>query len=200
MRIISGELGGRLFEAPPGEGTRPLLDRVRTALFDWLGAKVEDARVLDLYAGSGSQGLEALSRGASRALFVERGAPALATLKRNLAGLGLEDRARVLRGDALSERNWSEPDAPATPWTIAFCDPPFSVYDDPAERRALLAALEALLDRRMEPGGVVVLHAPERAGEMLRLRAARASEVRSYGSSCLLYLEARGTIDGGSHG
>jgi 16S rRNA (guanine966-N2)-methyltransferase len=115
MRIISGELGGRQFEAPPGEGTRPLLDRVRTALFDWLGAKVDDARVLDLYAGSGSQGLEALSRGASRALFVERGAPALATLKRNVVGLGLEERARIVRGDALAERNWSAPGAVAAP-------------------------------------------------------------------------------------
>lgn len=200
MRIISGELGGRQFEAPPGEGTRPLLDRVRTALFDWLGARVDDARVLDLYAGSGSQGLEALSRGASRALFVERGAPALATLKRNVVGLGLEERARIVRGDALAERNWSEPGAVAAPWTIAFCDPPFVVYEDPAERKKLLAALEVLLERHMEPGGIVALHAPDRAGEMLRLRAARSSELRAYGSSCLVYLEAGATIGDGSHG
>ena len=188
MRIISGELGGRQFEAPPGEGTRPLLDRVRTALFDWLGAKVDEARVLDLYAGSGSQGLEALSRGARHARFVERGAPALATLKRNVAELAVEERARVVRNDALSARAWHEPDAAREPWDIVFCDPPFAVYEDPKQRKELHEALDQMLTAHLAPQGVIALHAPVRAAEMLRLKTPCSIETRAYGSSCLVYL------------
>lgn len=188
MRIISGELGGRQFEAPAGEGTRPLLDRVRTALFDWLGAKVEDARVLDLYAGSGSQGLEALSRGARQARFVERGAAALATLKRNVAGLALEERARIVRGDSLSERAWHDAGEEHEPWDVVFCDPPFAVYEDPKLRKELYDALDRLLAAHLAPRGVIALHAPVRAAEMLRLKTPCSSETRAYGSSCLVYL------------
>lgn len=94
---------GRRIEAPPGVGTRPTTDKVREATFNALGSLdlVRDALVADLYAGSGALGIEALSRGAAHCTFVERDRSALRTLRDNLESLGLQDRARVVSGDAL---------------------------------------------------------------------------------------------------
>ncbi len=103
MRIVAGALRGRLFEAPPGLDTRPTTDKVREAVFNALGSLdlVRDAVVADLFAGSGGLGIEALSRGAAEAVFVERDRAALRTLRDNLAALGLTDRSRVVQGDVL---------------------------------------------------------------------------------------------------
>src|SRR5262249_36636856 len=95
MRVIAGHLGGRRLSAPRGLATRPTSDRVREALFSALG-DVGGATVLDLYAGTGALGIEALSRGAAGATFVENARPALAALRGNLAALGLEEQARVI--------------------------------------------------------------------------------------------------------
>lgn len=102
MRVVAGELRGRRIEAPSGTDTRPTTDKVREATFNALGSLdlVRDAVVVDLYAGSGALGIEALSRGAAHCTFVERDRSALRVLKANLATLGLEDRARVVAGDA----------------------------------------------------------------------------------------------------
>src|SRR5579859_1944240 len=100
MRVIAGELGGRRLRSPRGEATRPTSGRVREALFSMLG-EIDGARVLDLFAGSGALGIEALSRGAASATFVEHAPPALAALRANLAALGLGERSRVVDGDAL---------------------------------------------------------------------------------------------------
>jgi len=107
MRIISGEHRGRTITAPPGRTTRPTPDRVRGALFSALESRLggpgslEGVRVLDLFAGSGALGLEALSRGAAEAVFVERDRAALRALQDNLATLKLQDRARVMPEDAV---------------------------------------------------------------------------------------------------
>src|ERR1022692_5050286 len=102
MRVIAGEFGGRRLSAPRGRTTRPTSDRVREAVFSMLGP-IDGARVLDLFAGTGALGIEALSRGAARAVFVERDAGALEALRANLVGLGLaEPHARVRAGEALS--------------------------------------------------------------------------------------------------
>src|SRR6185295_8236746 len=95
MRVIAGRLGGRRLVAPRGLATRPTSDRVREALFSMLG-DVAGAMVLDLYAGTGALAIEALSRGAERAVFVENARPALAALHENLGSLGLEGKAKVL--------------------------------------------------------------------------------------------------------
>src|SRR5262245_22796072 len=108
MRIIAGRQRGRRIRAPEGLGTRPMLDRVREAMFATLMPWLLDANVLDLFAGSGSLGLEALSRGARSARMVERHAPTLALLRDNLAALALEDRATVVRGDALAATTWGD--------------------------------------------------------------------------------------------
>src|SRR5690349_20918096 len=99
MRVIAGRYGGRRLQAPPGDATRPTSDRVREALFSILGDRVEGARVLDLFAGSGALGLEALSRGAASATFVDSAPAAIRAVKANLAALGAE--AEVVRADAL---------------------------------------------------------------------------------------------------
>ncbi|HZO35691.1 MAG TPA: 16S rRNA (guanine(966)-N(2))-methyltransferase RsmD [Solirubrobacteraceae bacterium] len=130
MRIVAGRFGGRRIEAPRGTKTRPTSDRVREALFSVLG-DVTGLAVLDLFAGSGALGLEALSRGASRATFVERDPAALRALEANLAALGVE--ADVRRADARTfARNAS---ATAAPYDLIFVDPPYR--DAPALSREL---------------------------------------------------------------
>ena len=99
VRVIAGRYGGRRLQAPPGAATRPTADRVREALFSILGARVAGARVLDLFAGSGALGIEALSRGAAQATFVDSAPAAAAALRANLAALGAD--AEVVRADAL---------------------------------------------------------------------------------------------------
>ena len=117
MRIVAGTFKGRRLAAPRGARTRPTADRVREALFAMLG-DVGGARVLDLYAGSGALGIEALSRGADSAVFVERDAQALAAIERNLGAVGAE--ATVVRQDVL--RFLARADGA---FDLVFCDPPY---------------------------------------------------------------------------
>jgi 16S rRNA (guanine966-N2)-methyltransferase len=135
LRVVAGTFKGRRLAAPRGTRTRPTADRVREALFSMLG-DVEGARVLDLYAGSGALGIEALSRGADSAVFVERDAPAVAAIERNLAAVGVE--AKVLRQDVM--RFLAGADGP---FDLVFCDPPY----DSASRLAgpLAERLPALI-------------------------------------------------------
>ena len=119
MRIVAGAYKGRRIEAPRGRSTRPTSDRVREALFSILGAAVDDARVLDLFAGSGALGIEALSRGAAEAVFVDSDASAVATVRRNLDAIGVD--APVYRRDAFA---WLG-DADAR-FDLVFADPPYS--------------------------------------------------------------------------
>lgn len=203
MRIIAGEHRGRRLLAPPGLSTRPMLDRVREAMFSTLGERVSGARVLDLYAGSGSLGFEAISRGAVHVRMVERDARALDVLKQNAAALELGDRARIIRADALKPRAWTEAAERNEPgvgelatterYGIVFLDPPYAVLDDPLARAALTKALEQLLASFVVPDGVLMLHAPARALEMLRFRFKHASDLRAYGNSALLYLTGGST-------
>ncbi len=127
MRIVGGAWRGRKLAAPPGEATRPTADRVRQALFDmllhagWGGrAAIEDVAVLDVFAGTGALGLEALSRGARSACFIEQAAPALAALRANIAACREEPRCTVLAMDALSGRL-----APCPAAGLVFLDPPY---------------------------------------------------------------------------
>ncbi len=99
MRVVAGELRSRRLHTVPGRETRPTSDRARAGLFDWIGPRIAGARVLDLYAGTGALGIEALSRGASEAVFVERARGALRVLRRNLEELGLQECTRVVEAD-----------------------------------------------------------------------------------------------------
>ncbi len=121
MRVVAGELRGRRLTLPPGRTIRPTADRVREALFSILG-DVTGIRVLDLFAGSGALGIEALSRGASEAVFVDSSRRAVAAVRANLEALGLD--ATVRRGDALS---FLEAGEAARRYQIVFVDPPYDL-------------------------------------------------------------------------
>ena len=129
MRIVGGRLSGRTIAAPPGRDTRPTSDRVREALFNLLAARTDfdEASVLDLFAGSGALGLEALSRGAQTATLVERHGPTLAVARTNAAGLGLGVHVRTVRADALAFVRRS----PSERFDLAFADPPYALAEIP---------------------------------------------------------------------
>jgi 16S rRNA (guanine966-N2)-methyltransferase len=134
MRITGGTLRSRALKAPKGQATRPTTDRVREALFGILTSAggLEGARVLDLYAGTGALGLEALSRGAAAAILVESAREALAVLRANVAALGLEGRAQIVAGDVAKAMRRLPPGGP---FDLVFADPPWAMVDagHPAE-------------------------------------------------------------------
>ena len=148
MRVTGGALGGRRLRAPARGPVRPTADRVREALFARLGG-LAGARVLDLYAGSGALGIEALSRGAVSAHFVERAAPVLQVLRANLEALALAQAARVLRGDACSVVRRLARDG--TQFDLVLVDPPYASSE---ASRALRALAESGI---LAPGAVVVV-------------------------------------------
>lgn len=170
MRVIAGELGGRRLRTARGAATRPTAERVREALFSMLGP-LEGAAVLDLFAGSGALGIEALSRGAAHATFVERSAPALAALRANLAALELDaGRARVNAGDALAALR------SADKYDLVFLDPPY------AQAAALAGALSRELPAVLRAGARVVSESDRRAPLELGLPLERE---RRYGDTMI---------------
>ncbi len=147
MRVVAGEARGRRLVAPEGTDTRPTLDRVREAVFNALASQdaIDGARVLDLFAGSGALGIEALSRGAAHATFVDTDRAARRVIDQNLAATGLADRAEVLGTDASTHlrRVAGEPsaDAPGA-YDLVLLDPPYATGDDAwAELLELVAAV-----------------------------------------------------------
>lgn len=135
MRVIAGEFGGRTLVSPEGSATRPTTEKVRQAVFNSLHSAglLDGARVADLFAGSGALGIEALSRGAASAVFVERDRAALTALRRNLSTLGIEERSTVVASDVLA---W----VPAMRNVdIVFVDPPYA-FDGWPQLLALVQA------------------------------------------------------------
>lgn len=158
QRITGGQLRGRKLSRLPGgvAGLRPTGARVREAIFNRLQGEVEDARVLDLFAGSGALSIEALSRGARVATLIERDRAVLRHLQRQLASFGIEDRARVIGRDALAHVRAGPSDGPVD---IVFLDPPFAMALETIHE--IIVALAA--KRWLAPDGVVV-YEYERAG------------------------------------
>jgi 16S rRNA (guanine966-N2)-methyltransferase len=150
VRVVAGSLRGRRLVAPSGPGTRPTSDRVREATFNALASLdvLRDAAVLDLFAGSGALGIEALSRGAARCTFVEQARPAIAAVRQNLDALGLTERATVVTKDA--DRFLAS--AATGPFDLALADPPYA-YDGWAGLLDAVPAevLVAESDRAVEP-------------------------------------------------
>ena len=156
-RIIGGSLRGRKLEFLPDPRTRPMKDRVRETLFDLLGPTVVGATAIDMFAGTGALGFEAVSRGAARAVLVERHFPTADALKRSAVSLGIADRIDVRPGDAL---NWAKrmPELPRDrPWLV-FVSPPWGMFTD---RRADVVALIAALAAAAPPGSTLVVEADE---------------------------------------
>jgi len=186
MRVVAGKFGGRRLRAPSGNGTRPTVERVREALFSILGSSVAGVRVLDCYAGSGSLGIEAISRGAAYAVFVDKGRPAVAAIQENLRALGIPtpDAAciipRNVEGSIPMLREFA-------PFDLVLVDPPFAAVRD----QTALAALGAVVR-----SGVLAQHAlvivevpsdqPDATVDGLVLEDARC-----YGDTRLLFLRVR---------
>lgn len=184
MRIVGGSLGGRVLRAPAGVDTRPTSEKVREAIFNIL-PDVEDMAVLDVFAGSGAVGIEALSRGALHATFFDLGKPALAAVRGNLRDLGLEPRATVVAGDsvALAARH-----VPARPWDLVFVDPPYrsdlatrAVLALPTERLSRDVAIVIEHDRRNAP--------PETLGSLIR------TDERRYGDTMVSFYRLAPAIE-----
>ncbi len=186
MRIIAGEHRGRRIQAPPGQGTRPMLDRVREALFSILEPRLAEARVLDLFAGSGSLGLEALSRGASSARLIERDRRSAKVIEENVRTLGLEERATVAVADALRAPTWRAPGD--GPFDLVFFDPPYAMLREGGQRTDLVRALAEVGEKALAPDGLIVFHAPRRTVRPVEVKTFDASS-RDYGTSTLWFLE-----------
>jgi len=183
VRIISGEWRGRKLKAPEGLVTRPMLGRVREALFSTLGDEVREARVLDLFAGTGSLGFESLSRGADHVRFVERDRRVGAVLTENLETLGAKDRAQLRMGDALSPRMWE-----GEQWSLIFLDPPYPMLREGDGRQKVLSATGRLLNEFLAPGGLVLLHTEPRSISEHDFARDVAVRRRDYGRTVLWYL------------
>ncbi len=218
MRVIAGRLGGRRLlvphpataqrgagrargradrgsraaraATPVGDALRPTSDRVREALFGRLG-DLDGARVLDLFAGIGALGIEALSRGAAEAVFVERAAPALAALRANLASLGLEAVARVVRGDAATVA--ARLGRAGERFDLVLLDPPY------ASRQAAPALQALVASGALAPHATVVVESGRRH-PVPPVPGLRRVHERRYGDTVLLTLapEGRPDADGGS--
>ena len=158
MRVITGTARGRKLREPKNMDIRPTTDKVKESLFSIIQFDIEGRNVLDLFAGTGALGFEAVSRGAVRAILVERHFPTADALRRSARGLGVEDRVEVRSGDVLL---WARrlPDLPRDlPW-IVFISPPWEFFAAGHERRPELLALIAALRGAAPPGSRIVVEA-----------------------------------------
>lgn len=179
MRIIAGSRKGLLLKAPKGYDTRPTSDRVKEAMFNVIQGYEREAQVLDLFAGTGALGLEALSRGAKSAVFVERNPAAWRVLLSNIERAGFRDQAVVVKGDALVFlRQWEN-----TPFDLIFLDPPYGsdlVKDilDLIREKELLA-----------PGGLVIWETAAKYQPVLAVPGFSLVKEKVYGDTKLLFFE-----------
>jgi 16S rRNA (guanine(966)-N(2))-methyltransferase RsmD len=176
MRVIAGSARGRQLVAPRDRLTRPISDRVKEALFGSIGTRIVDARVLDLYAGSGAIGIEALSRGAASATFVEHARPAVTAIHANLERTGLADRADVQVRDVATFLATTHDPA----WDVVILDPPYA-------ERTLDSPLERLVPHLATGALVVVKHfwrTPIPAGHGLAV-----TRTRRFGETALTFLQ-----------
>ena len=197
-RVIAGEAGGRRLAVPGGRETRPTSDRAREGLFATISSiagSLAGARVLDLYAGSGAVGLEALSRGAGHVLLVEAGARAGRVIKENIATLGLSGAEVIVdRVERVLVRGPGGPDGPDGPdgdarYDVVFADPPYAL-----DGEEVSAMLTALADRAwLAPGALVIVERATRSGPVRWPAGYVQDRARRYGEATFWYGLAAGT-------
>jgi 16S rRNA (guanine966-N2)-methyltransferase len=185
MRIIAGEFRGRTILSPGTNQTRPITDRVKQSVFDMLSPSLPDAIVYDLFAGTGSLGLESISRGCKYATFFDSDRSAQSLLKKNIAVLKLEDRAKIIAGDLFT---WfAAAPALAAPADILFLDPPYRFLTErPGDLRALA---ENIVSKHLSPIGRIIFR-HDRA-DSLDLPGLHPLDIRDYGSMRVEFLSAR---------
>ena len=183
MRIVGGEFRGRPLAAPAGRATRPTADRLRQTLFDILahahGDPVTGARVLDLFAGTGALGLEALSRGAAFALFVEEAFAARGLIRANIEALGLTGRTRIFRRDATR----LGPAGTVAPFDLVFADPPYG------QGLSELALASGLAGGWLAPGGLAIVE-DDAAARFAPPAGLVEVDTREIGGTRLVFLRA----------
>jgi len=190
VRITGGSLRGRTLRTISGQTVRPTSDKVRQALFNILGERVTDARVLDVFAGSGSVGLEALSRGAAHATFVEKDHRALKVIHENVEALGLVDRATVRRFDIVGQPEKLHD--PAGTFDVVFLDPPYRLTRTVTSGSELGRLLETLWTARVaSPDAVVVLEHDRRSDVADDWQSFTVADRRSWGDTTLSFLRRR---------
>ena len=191
VQVVGGDLGGRKLDCPPGLSVRPMTARVKNAVFNILGEKVQGAKVLDLYAGSGGLGVEALSRGAASAVFVEKDAVHAEFLRRNLESLGISAKCRVLVQENRAAFRVLEKEGKS--FDLILADPPFSRDRKvlPPEVSADLVALSASLIWK----GILVLE--HRGGRPSLPKGLVPTDQRDYGDATVSWFAFR--ILPGSH-
>lgn len=180
IRVIAGSAKGRRLKMVPGDSTRPVMDRVKEALFNILGRGIVGSSFLDLFAGTGSVGIEALSRGAGRVLFIDRYPLAIRTIRENLEHTRLADRAEVLRADSLVYLRHPHPE-------------PFEyIYVAPPQYKGLWREVLLALDEHpthLQPDGIVIVQIDPHEREGVSLRALHPYDERVYGRTLLWFFE-----------
>jgi 16S rRNA (guanine(966)-N(2))-methyltransferase RsmD len=184
MRIIAGEFRGRTLLSPEGEVTRPITDRAKQSLFDVLSPRLEDARVYDCFAGTGSMGLESLSRDARAAVFFESDKPALKNLRQNIRDLKLTGRATVVSGDIF--RYFRSAPPPEEKADLVFLDPPYRFVTEKAQELSELA--EKIAIDHLADGGIVIFR--HDSTDRLELPRLARYDSRDYGGMTIELLQA----------
>jgi 16S rRNA (guanine(966)-N(2))-methyltransferase RsmD len=186
LKIAGGEFRSRVLRSPRGaDVTRPMPAMLKEAVFNILRGWFEDANVLDLFAGVGTMGLEAVSRGARRVLMVERNRESYATLKENIDLLGCGDRAEAMAGDALSPLVIARAPAPVH---VVFVDPPYSMMENAPERARVLVALEQLRPIMAERSWLVLRTPALPADARLAIPGFAGPETHEYGGEKFVHL------------
>jgi 16S rRNA (guanine(966)-N(2))-methyltransferase RsmD len=197
MRVVTGEAKGRKLKTPKTVGTRPIMDRVKTALFDILSTQVEEACFLDLFAGTGSVGIEALSRGARHATFIEMNPKMLKLVRENLQITQLADRAQTLQSDAFKflQTHQILQSSQNMPSSVASRHQIYNIiYVAPPQYEEMAARALALIDRStlMAKDGLVIvqIHPKERAGIVAtECQHLVLTDERRYGSTLLMFYQ-----------
>jgi 16S rRNA (guanine(966)-N(2))-methyltransferase RsmD len=182
MRIIAGEFRGRKLLPPAGLVTRPVTDRVKQSMFDCLADLVVDAAVYDCFAGTGSMGLECLSRGGKHVTFFENDGSAVAILRKNIAALRVEEQSRVVSGDLFA---WfARTLAPKTKADLLFLDPPYRFLNERPDDLRRMAQIS--VERHLNPGVTVIFR--HDSGDALDLPPLERYDVREYGGMTVEFL------------
>ncbi len=181
IRVIGGSAKGRQLKLVPGDSTRPVMDRVKESLFNIIGQDIVGATILDLFAGTGSVGIEALSRGAAKAIFVDIDRRAIETIHENLKRTRLADKALVRQGNALAILKLP----PAEAYHIIYVAPP-------QYKGLWLEVLQALdsQPRWLPPGTLVIVQIDPSEAQPLTLKHLEAVDERRYGNTLLWFFEA----------